>query len=185
MEIHSEQSSILSTMVKIDYIRRMDQANAVIHIAKIIWTRLDEISERQNELTNIKRRIAEFAMFFIGCLVSWWITPEGKFEFNFGSWLVLMAAYSYIGFKIDYFSLQREFNNLIYQQTGYRYKWLVIGLIESDFWKHRDHLREEMKIDKTLNSETRDDLQEWLDKKKQNLHTSVSNRLSSKAKGEY
>lgn len=142
--------------VRIDYLRRKDQAVAVIEMAMPLWEKMTTTAEQIQENETSKGRKAEWIFFFLGALIQWWLEPDGKFEFNFGTTVMVFAASSFVANMLQVASWRKLEVQMDAQQDQLLYKWLECGAFVVYFWSFRSSIRQEINI-----NEVAEDTDAW------------------------
>jgi hypothetical protein len=92
----------------LDSRRRHDAATAALGALRSHWERLDQIEKRKKEATSTWWRKAEIALFFGGALLGWFLADGRKWDFNAGTFMALVAAWTWIIHVLELSFLGRE-----------------------------------------------------------------------------
>jgi len=136
-----------SEAVQIELRRRYDEAVAVLRPMRDIWVRLDQQVTEQKRASKSKVPTITYAAFFVGCLLNWWLSPDGKLSANFGTTIIIVAGGVAVSLWYASWALEKEIHFLREKQDEYLYRWQVTGADSSTFWNHRDRLRDELKLE--------------------------------------
>lgn len=169
----------LTDMELIEFRRRYDAATAALKQARAQWKRLDEIDARMKERAESAWRKVEIALFLGGGVLHWFLADGEKLDFNAGTWLMIVAGWTYLIYQVDLIYLAREKDSLAASNAYSNLHWASALGNDSLFWQFRNHDRKGREAGGGISDEA------WatLEKEEKEIWAGVHEQLRYRASG--
>ncbi len=135
--------SSLDRAESLEYRRRKDIVNAVLHLARLDFRKLIELRASHEPHIALKRSQKAFWLFLSACAVGglwhYFFTDRSKdWDWTLGSSLIVLASFVYASFHYETYKFTRDLREQWDRCNELRYRWMANGCSVELFWGFRD-----------------------------------------------